>query len=107
MPDEPVRDLRKKLKTNPQTNMKIMLIALITATTLGSTAMNADAGCYRPVRSYCAPYRTSTCEIRQRSYCETAYDRCGNRYRFNVTVVTYRDYFSDGSSRTYTRSYRS
>ncbi len=87
--------------------MKTLLIALSAAATLGSTATHANAGCYRYIPSYCAPYRVSTCEVNRCSYCKTAYDRCGNRYHYTVTVVTLRDYFSDGSFRTYTQSFRS
>ena len=87
--------------------MKTFIIALIAIASLSATVTQAKAGCYRPARSYCAPYRVSTCEVGQRSYCKTATDRCGKRYQYTVTVVTLRDYFSDGSFRTYTQSYRS
>jgi hypothetical protein len=33
--------------------------------------------------------------------------RCGGRYRYTVTVVAYRDYFKNGATRTYSRTYRS
>ena len=87
--------------------MKTFLIIAIAAASLSFTATQAQAGSYRHSSGYCAPYRVSTCEVSRCSYCQTAYDRCGYPYHYTVTVVTYRDSYSDGSSRTYTSSFRS
>lgn len=55
---------------------------------------------------HCAPvYKVRTCEVNRRRYCKTAYDHCGHPYTYHVTVVTYRDYYSNGTSRTYTRTF--
>ena len=75
-------------------------LTLATATTKACDSWSATVSCR-------APYRVSTCEVKRCSYCKTTYDRCGQAWQYTVTVVTYRDYYSDGSSQTYTRSYRS
>lgn len=53
----------------------------------------------------CAPqiYKLRTVEICRRQECRTGYYPCGTPYRYQVTVVTYRDIFSNGTSNTYTR----
>ena len=56
--------------------------------------------------SYCAPVVRNTCEVGRCNEYRWATDSCGHRIRYTVTVVTYRSYYSDGSSRTFTRSYR-
>jgi len=86
--------------------MKMLLIAALAISSLGFAAPHAEAGSYRRSTS-CAPYKVRTCEIGRRAYCQTAYDRCGGRYHYTVTVVTYRDSYSDGSARTFSRTYRS
>lgn len=53
----------------------------------------------------CQPYKVSTCEVNRYRQCRTGYDHCGHPYTYHVTVVTYRDHYSDGSSRTYTKVY--
>lgn len=50
-------------------------------------------------------YKVSTCEIDRDRQCRTGYDHCGKPYTYHVTVVTYRDHYSDGSYRTYTKVY--
>lgn len=53
---------------------------------------------------HCAPvYKTRTVEICRERQCRTAYRSCGAPYTYHVTVVTYRDYFSNGTSRTWNR----
>lgn len=53
----------------------------------------------------CAPqiYKVRTVVICRRQECRTGYYPCGTPYRYQVTVVTYRDIFSNGTSNTYTR----
>jgi len=75
--------------------MKTILALLILATTL--PAARAD---------YCQPYLVRTCEVCRNSVCRYAYDHCGRRYSYEVTVITYRSYYSNGSTSTFTRSYR-
>ena len=54
---------------------------------------------------HCAPYKVSTVEVNRCSHVQTAYDNCGRPYSYRVTVVTYCDRYSDGTSRTWTRTY--
>ncbi len=86
--------------------MKTLLIAALAAASLSLNAAKAHEGSCSTV-SYCAPYRVSTCVVNRCSYCKTVYDRCGYPYHYTVTVVTYRDSYSDGSNQIYTRSFRS
>ena len=37
--------------------------------------------------------------------CRTAYDHCGRPYTYHVTVVTYCDHYSNGTSRTWSRTF--
>lgn len=65
-----------------------------------------DEYSYRESRS-CQPYRVSTCEVDRCTHHRVRYDHCGHAYGYCETTVTYRDHYSDGSCRTYTRTYRS
>lgn len=86
--------------------MKTLLIAALALAGLGLSTPQASAECYvRPV--YCAPHKVATYEIARCSYCRTGYDACGRCFHYTVTVVTYSDAYSNGTSVTYTRSYRS
>ncbi|MDF1824589.1 MAG: hypothetical protein P1U68_08100 [Verrucomicrobiales bacterium] len=98
----------------------ILTLALATVALLGFTA-SAEAG---PGHHYGSPshgkhygkshgghghcvqpvYKIRTIEVCRRSECRTAYNHCGRPYTYHVTVVTYRDIFSNGSSNTYTRT---
>jgi hypothetical protein len=51
----------------------------------------------------CRPTYVSTRVVSTRTECRWATDRCGRRYSYEVTVVTYADVYSDGSQRRYTR----
>ena len=53
-----------------------------------------------------APRYVSTRELYRTVQTQWAYDGFGNAYPYNVMVITYADYYSDGSSRSYTRTYR-
>ena len=92
--------------------MKTILIAIAAAVTFSTTASAweghyyAESSSCRPVR-HCEVYKVSTCEVNRCCHTKVAYDHCGRPYRYSVTVVTYRNYYSDGSSNTFTRSYRS
>jgi hypothetical protein len=59
-----------------------------------------EAPRYEP--TYCKPYKVSTCEVSRCRECRTAYDHCGKPYTYHVTIITYRDTYSDGSFKTYT-----
>jgi len=47
-----------------------------------------------------------TCVVNKCRRKQVGYLPCGRRYTYYVTVVTYRDQYSDGTCRTYTRTYR-
>jgi hypothetical protein len=55
---------------------------------------------YEPV--HCQPYKVSTCEVNRCQECRTAYDHCGKPYTYHVTIITYRDTYSDGTYNDYT-----
>ncbi len=55
---------------------------------------------------HCAqPYKVSTVEVNRYTQCQTAYDHCGRPYTVHVTVVTYCDHYSNGTSRTWSRTF--
>jgi hypothetical protein len=60
----------------------------------------------RCVPQYVAPRYVSTTELYRTVQTQWAYDSFGNAFPYNVMVITYADYYSDGSSRTYNRTYR-
>ncbi|MDF1659183.1 MAG: hypothetical protein P1U58_16315 [Verrucomicrobiales bacterium] len=102
--------------------MKTTLITLaIVATALIGFTPQAEAGTKKDIlrfvghqlsknngygngHGHCTPYVVRTSEICRRCETRTGYRPCGSVYYYNVTVVTYRDYYSNGSSRTYTRT---
>ncbi len=49
-------------------------------------------------------YKVRTVEVNRHTHCRTAYDHCGRPYTYHVTVVTYCDHYSNGTSRTWTRT---
>jgi hypothetical protein len=53
-----------------------------------------------------APRYVSTRELYRTIQTQWGYDGYGNAFSYNVLVITYADYYSNGTSRTYTRSYR-
>lgn len=62
---------------------------------------------YSGHRHQCTPYLVSTCEVNRQTYCRPVYDSCGRMRQVHITVVTYKAHYSDGSCRTYTRSFYS
>ena len=103
--------------------MKTILSAIAAIITITSTASAWDRGYIssdecRPSRHYetprycepvrhCEVYKVSTCEINRCCHQKVGYDHCGRSYYYTVTVVTYRNYYSNGSSDTFTRTFRS
>jgi hypothetical protein len=55
---------------------------------------------------HCAPSYVCTKELYRRIESQWVYDNFGGYYTVNVLVITYADYYSDGSARSYTRTYR-
>ena len=76
--------------------MKNIFLALAFAAVALFSALPADAGSHY---NHCTPkvYKVRTCEIDRCSYKKMAYDHCGRRYSYLVTVITYKTYYSDGS----------
>lgn len=61
---------------------------------------------YVSSRSHCAPvYKTCTVEVNRYTQCRTGYDHCGRPYTYHVTVVTYCDHYSNGTTRTWSRTF--
>ncbi len=81
------------------------LALIVTALIAAPTTSHADYY-YYSTGGYCAPTLVSTCEIDRCCHSHLAYDHCGRAYRYSVTTITYRSHYSDGSCRTFTRSYR-
>lgn len=61
---------------------------------------------HQPHHGYasCTPHLVRTIELGRHCETRTGYRPCGAIYYYNVTVVTYRDIFSNGASRIYTRT---
>ena len=70
-----------------------------------ASAGNACSGYTVQTVSHCV-YKTHTCELSRCRHQKMAYDSCGRCYSYWVTVVTYRDYYSNGTSRTRAVSYK-
>ena len=86
-------------------SLAILALALA-GFTFTPAASAADCGyTYRPV-THCAPVYVCTKEVCRTTKCLYAYDHCGRQYSYHVTVVTYANYYSDGSYNTFTKSYR-
>ncbi len=92
----------------------ILTLALATVALIGFSA-DAQAGPHYggpswghnpPHGGHCGgpAYKIRTIEISRYQQCRTAYYPCGRPYTYHVTVVTYRDIFSNGTSNTYTRT---
>lgn len=55
---------------------------------------------------HCAtPYKVRTVEVNRYSQCRTAYLPCGRPYTYHVTVVTYCDHYSNGTTRTWSQTF--
>lgn len=57
--------------------------------------------------SHCAPavYKVNTVEVNRYTQCRTAYDHCGRPYSYHITVVTYCDHYSNGTTRTWSQTF--
>jgi hypothetical protein len=52
----------------------------------------------------CQPTYVCTKVVSCRTECRWAKDHCGKRYAYEVKVITYADVYSDGSTRTYSKT---
>jgi hypothetical protein len=87
--------------------MKYILAFAIASTgfVAAPAALRAN-DCYYQPTYHCAPTYVSTKEVCRRTECRWATNYCGNRYSYQVVVITYADYYSDGSSKQYSRTTR-
>ncbi len=78
--------------------MKSGIFALLITTIFLLPASSLEAG---TAGSHCEPriFKVRTCEIDRSTYRKWAYDRCWKRYSYQVTVITYKDVYSNGSFR--------
>jgi hypothetical protein len=90
------RKLKLKIENLKRIAMKTLLTLLVLATAIPSAV---QAG-------YCAPYVTQTCVVDSRLVCRWATDCCGRPYSYHVRVVTYRNFYSNGQTGTFTKAYR-
>ena len=89
--------------------MKALLALAIIATASFTASTSAHAGDYRSSHhqvDYCKPYVVCTHKLYSCQEKRTAYDHCGRPYCYYVTVVTYKDVYNTGYSRTYTKTFR-
>ncbi len=101
--------------------MKVTLLTLvITATALFGFTNTAEAGTKGDILKFVgkqivkknhggphyggpAPYVVNTIVVSRRNEPRQGFRPCGAPYTYYVSVITYRDFYSNGSSRTYTR----
>ncbi|NNE90079.1 MAG: hypothetical protein HKN23_00380 [Verrucomicrobiales bacterium] len=96
---------------------KLILTAAIVVAGFFTFAPTAEAGGLRigvhigghghGGHGHCSPRLIRTYEICRRCETRYRYDRCGRKIRFHVTVVTYKSVYSNGYSRTFTRTFYS
>lgn len=99
--------IRKLESDNP---MKLILtLAIVIIASLGSASATdryttKSATVYTV--DYCAPYVVCTQKVASCRKQYTSYDHCGRPYSYWVTIVTYRDVYNTGATRTYTRTFK-
>ena len=86
----------------------LTLVIIIASSISGARATDAYVTKSATVSTvgYCAPYivcteRVSSCRVQR-----MAYDHCGRQVCYWVTIVTYRDVYNTGATRTYTRTFK-
>ena len=102
--------------------MKNILIALIAIAGFSAAVPSAQAGGYgkshgksyghsAPKAAHCkpayvAPKLICTEIVRKKTECRTGYDHCGRKFTYHVTVITYKDVYSNGHNRFYAKTLR-
>ena len=81
----------------------LLLASLIVLSAAQATAGTKPRPVYPSARA-CAPVLKHTCVIARRCEWRTAHTPCGQCYQYQVMVTTTRAYYSDGSTRTWTKS---
>lgn len=85
----------------------LTLAVILTASITGAHASDCYTSKSATVRivRYCAPYVVCTERVSSCREQRMAYDHCGRPVCCWVTVVTYRDVYSTGATRTYSRTF--
>ena len=55
---------------------------------------------------YCPPRKIRTCIVHTCYRTKYYFDHCGHKRYYRIKIVTYRSYYSNGTSRSYTRTFR-
>ena len=91
-------------------SMKTILVLALAALGLSSAHAGDYGYSYRPTQvDYCAPAPYVVCTHKLHTCTEkrVAYDHCGRAYCYYVTIVTFKDVYNTGHTRTYTQTFRS
>lgn len=93
--------------------MKTIIILLLAAAALVPAAQAGTCppptpkpAAYCPPKAAAKPAYAYTKKLASRTECRWYTDKCGKRVSYEVTYITYADYFTDGSTRTYTKEVR-
>ncbi len=99
-------------QNNPPKYIAMKILAILTAALVTvCIAPAANAGTC-PTQAYCPPKASAkpayayTKKLATRTECRWLTDKCGKRASYEVTFITYADYYTDGSHRTYTKEVR-
>ena len=82
----------------------IFLLAAIATLSAGQATAGTKARLDYNSAKACAPVLKHTWVIARRCEWRTAHTPCGQCYQYQVMVITTRAYYSDGSTRIWTRS---
>lgn len=85
----------------------IILTAIVAGASLFVATPKAEAGSCKPRVTYTCKqpvYKVKTVVVNKCRYKKAAYDNCGRKYYYWVTVTTYRDIYSNGKTRTWSRT---
>ncbi len=86
--------------------MKVILtLAVIAAASFSSLKAGDYHYSAKPVE-YCKPYVVCTHKISVCKEKRQGHDHCGRCYYYYVTVITYKDVYNTGDTRTYTKTFR-
>jgi hypothetical protein len=88
--------------------MKTLALLAIALVTISAPSAASAGTCPPPAPAYCPPKAAYayTKKLATRTECRWYTDKCGKRVSYEVSYITYADYFTDGSRRTYTKEVR-
>lgn len=85
----------------------IIALAIVGISSVQAGDYRGKYGAYEARDSgYCKPYVVCTHKISSCREKRMGYDNCGRCYYYYVTVVTYKDVYNTGTTRTYTKTFR-